>query len=84
MEDIEVEDDEAGAGPDQGEEAPKATEEGNQDGQPESKKKENKNGIISILVNCSGFQKINFTSITLTFIGQALKYVYDAQALANL
>ena len=55
MEDIEVEDDEAGAGPDQGEEAPKATEEGNQDGQPESKKKENKNGIISILVNCSGF-----------------------------
>ena len=55
MEDIEVEDDEAVAGPDQGEEAPKATEEGNQDGQPENKKKENKNGIISILVNCSGF-----------------------------
>ena len=39
-----------------------------------------KTSLIYVMLNISFFQKINFTSIGLTFFGQGLKYLYDSMA----
>lgn len=39
-----------------------------------------KKSLLYVIANISFFQKVNFTSIGLTFFGQGLKYLYDSLA----
>lgn len=40
--------------------------------------------ILYMLINCSIFQKINFSNVFLAYCSQILKYVYDSYATAQL